>query len=120
MEQAARARRAEGRRTILFVDEIHRFNQAQQDAFLPYVEEGTIVLIGATTENPSFEVNAPLLSRSRVYRLERLAEDDLVLLLRARPRRRDTRPGQRCRSSFRTSSAAGDRRARARATPGPR
>jgi putative ATPase len=81
MEQAARAYRAQGRRTILFVDEIHRFNRAQQDAFLPYVEEGTIVLIGATTENPSFEVNAPLLSRSRVYRLERLSDDDLVRLL---------------------------------------
>jgi putative ATPase len=81
MEQAARAHRAQGRRTILFVDEIHRFNRAQQDAFLPYVEEGTIVLIGATTENPSFEVNAPLLSRSRVYRLERLSDDDLVRLL---------------------------------------
>jgi putative ATPase len=82
MEHAARARRAGGRRTILFVDEIHRFNRAQQDAFLPYVEEGTIVLIGATTENPSFEVNAPLLSRSRVYRLERLTEEDLLGLLR--------------------------------------
>jgi len=82
MEQAARAHRAEGRRTILFVDEIHRFNRAQQDAFLPFVEEGTIILIGATTENPSFEVNAPLLSRSRVYRLERLSEADLALLLK--------------------------------------
>ncbi len=81
MEQAERARRASGRRTILFVDEIHRFNKAQQDAFLPYVECGTIVLIGATTENPSFEVNSALLSRSRVYRLDRLSDDDLVLVL---------------------------------------
>ena len=81
MERAARLRRADGRRTILFVDEIHRFNKAQQDAFLPYVEEGTIILIGATTENPSFEINSPLLSRSRVYRLERLSEDDLLVLL---------------------------------------
>jgi len=81
MERAARLRRADGRRTILFVDEIHRFNKAQQDAFLPYVEEGTIILIGATTENPSFEINSPLLSRSRVYRLERLSEDDLLALL---------------------------------------
>ena len=61
-----------GVRTILFVDEIHRFNKAQQDAFLPFVEDGTITLIGATTENPSFEVNSALLSRSRVVRLERV------------------------------------------------
>lgn len=70
-----------GSRTILFVDEIHRFNRAQQDAFLPYVERGTIRLIGATTENPSFEVNAALLSRCRVYTLQALTEDDLVSLL---------------------------------------
>jgi len=80
MQQAATAKRASGRRTIVFIDEIHRFNKAQQDAFLPFVEDGTIVLIGATTENPSFEVNAALLSRSRVCRLERLPEADLVLL----------------------------------------
>jgi putative ATPase len=84
MQQAASAKRATGRRTIVFVDEIHRFNKAQQDAFLPFVEDGTIVLIGATTENPSFEVIAALLSRSRVCRLEPLAETDIVaLLLRA-------------------------------------
>ena len=82
MERAARLGRAGGRRTILFVDEIHRFNKAQQDAFLPYVEQGTIVLIGATTENPSFEINSPLLSRARVFRLERLSDDELVVLLR--------------------------------------
>jgi putative ATPase len=70
-----------GRRTILFVDEIHRFNRAQQDAFLPYVEKGTIVLIGATTENPSFEVNGALLSRCRVYVLRPLGEGDLVAIL---------------------------------------
>jgi putative ATPase len=70
-----------GRRTILFVDEIHRFNKAQQDAFLPYVEKGTIVLIGATTENPSFEVNGALLSRCRVYVLRPLDETDLVAIL---------------------------------------
>jgi len=81
MEDAARARRY-GRRTILFVDEIHRFNKAQQDAFLPYVEKGDIVLIGATTENPSFEVISALLSRARVYRLQPLAPDDILLLLR--------------------------------------
>jgi putative ATPase len=70
------------RRTILFVDEIHRFNRAQQDAFLPHVEKGTIVLVGATTENPSFEVNSALLSRCRVYVLRLLTEDDLVEILR--------------------------------------
>ena len=63
MAGAEATRRQSGQRTILFIDEIHRFNKAQQDAFLPYVEDGTVVLIGATTENPSFEVNAPLLSR---------------------------------------------------------
>jgi len=82
MQQAAAAKRQTGRRTIVFVDEIHRFNKAQQDAFLPFVEDGTIVLIGATTENPSFEVIAALLSRSRVCRLEPLAETDLVALLK--------------------------------------
>ncbi len=71
-----------GRRTILFVDEIHRFNKAQQDAFLPHVEDGTIVLIGATTENPSFEVIAPLLSRCRVLVLEPLSEQDVLEILR--------------------------------------
>jgi len=70
-----------GRRTILFVDEIHRFNKAQQDAFLPHVEKGAIFLVGATTENPSFEVNAALLSRCRVYVLKPLAEDDLVRII---------------------------------------
>jgi putative ATPase len=82
LQRAAVERNASGRRTIVFVDEIHRFNKAQQDAFLPAVETGTIVLIGATTENPSFEVNAALLSRSRVLRLERLSEEQLLLLLR--------------------------------------
>src|SRR5438132_1052059 len=66
-----------GQRTVLFVDEIHRFNKAQQDAFLPYVEDGTIVLIGATTENPSFEVINPLLSRSRVLVLEPLSKEEI-------------------------------------------
>ena len=70
-----------GMRTILFVDEIHRFNKAQQDAFLPYVERGTIRLIGATTENPSFEINAALLSRCRVYTLLALTEEQVVMLL---------------------------------------
>src|ERR1700678_3723037 len=71
-----------GSRTILFVDEIHRFNKAQQDAFLPYVERGTIRLIGATTENPSFEVIGALLSRCRVYVLKPLTEEQIVDLLR--------------------------------------
>ena len=70
-----------GARTILFVDEIHRFNRAQQDAFLPYVERGALRLIGATTENPSFEVNGALLSRCRVYVLQPLSEDDLLALM---------------------------------------
>jgi putative ATPase len=77
-EQASRM----GSRTILFIDEIHRFNKAQQDAFLPYVERGTIRLIGATTENPSFEVISALLSRCRVYVLQPLAEEQIVALLR--------------------------------------
>ncbi|MDQ7844073.1 MAG: replication-associated recombination protein A [Armatimonadota bacterium] len=70
-------RRFHGQRTILFIDEIHRFNKAQQDVLLPHVEEGTLVLIGATTENPFFEVNATLVSRSRVYRLEPLGDDEI-------------------------------------------
>ena len=78
----AEAGRRVGLRTVLFVDEIHRFNKAQQDAFLPYVEQGSIILIGATTENPSFEVNSALLSRSKVFVLKALGEDDLVKLLR--------------------------------------
>lgn len=80
MNQAELSRRM-GVRTVLFVDEIHRFNKAQQDAFLPYVEKGSIVLIGATTENPSFEVNAALLSRCRVFVLKALEEHDIVRLL---------------------------------------
>jgi putative ATPase len=75
-------RRQTGRRTILFVDEIHRFNKAQQDAFLPHVEAGTIVLVGATTENPSFEVNSALLSRSRVYVLQPLPVGAMLSILR--------------------------------------
>jgi putative ATPase len=73
--------RAAGRRTVLFIDEIHRFNKAQQDAVLPYVEDGTVTLIGATTENPSFEVNSALLSRSRVFVLKSLADDDVRTLI---------------------------------------
>ncbi|WP_333735956.1 replication-associated recombination protein A [Streptomyces sp. IBSBF 2806] len=76
----AEQRRARGRGTLLFVDEIHRFNRAQQDSFLPYVEDGTVVLVGATTENPSFELNGALLSRSRVFVLKRLDEQALQTL----------------------------------------
>ncbi len=82
MAEAEAARREMGRRTILFVDEIHRFNKAQQDAFLPRVEAGDIVLIGATTENPSFEVNAALLSRSKVFVLQPLATEETAAILR--------------------------------------
>src|SRR6185436_12963120 len=71
-----------GKRTVLFIDEIHRFNKAQQDAFLHYVESGGITLIGATTENPSFEVNSALLSRSKVFVLEPLTRDEVVTILR--------------------------------------
>ena len=81
MEQAEASRRF-GEKTILFVDEIHRFNKAQQDAFLPYVEKGSIILIGATTENPSFEVNGALLSRAKVFVLQALKTEDIVKLLR--------------------------------------
>ena len=81
MTEAEEARRRGGKRTLLFVDEIHRFNKAQQDAFLPRVEAGDIVLIGATTENPSFEVNSALLSRSKVHVLKPLDLDDIVTIL---------------------------------------
>jgi putative ATPase len=85
MADAERLRRT-GRRTVIFVDEIHRFNKAQQDAFLPYVEKGDVILIGATTENPSFEVVSALLSRAKVYALEPLNEADIVgMLERALP-----------------------------------
>ncbi len=80
MGQAENSRRM-GIRTVLFVDEIHRFNKAQQDAFLPFVEKGSIILIGATTENPSFEVNAALLSRCRVFVLKALEEADIIKVL---------------------------------------
>ena len=81
VEEAKLRRRQANRRTILFIDEIHRFNKGQQDAVLPYVEEGVITLIGATTENPSFEVNAALLSRSRVFVLNALTDEDVATIL---------------------------------------
>ena len=80
MAQAEQNRRL-GIRTLLFADEIHRFNKAQQDAFLPYVEKGSIILVGATTENPSFEINSALLSRCKVFILKALEESDLLELL---------------------------------------
>ncbi|MBN2076845.1 MAG: replication-associated recombination protein A [Dehalococcoidales bacterium] len=84
IEQAVQRRRSSGQNTILFIDEIHRFNKTQQDAILPFVEDGTVTLIGATTENPSFEVTSPLLSRAQVLTLNPLTEDEIrVILMRA-------------------------------------
>lgn len=82
IDTAQKQRRLTGKKTILFVDEIHRFNKAQQDAFLPHVESGTIILVGATTENPSFEIISPLLSRSKVYVLNALTEEGIVTILK--------------------------------------
>jgi putative ATPase len=81
VEEAKQVRQAYQQQTILFVDEIHRFNKSQQDAFLPFVEDGTLILIGATTENPSFELNNALLSRARVYVLKRLSENELLQVI---------------------------------------
>ena len=108
MAVAEQSRRQMNRRTIVFVDEIHRFNKSQQDAFLPRVEAGDIVLIGATTENPSFEVNAALLSRSKVYTLRGLKEDEIVDDSRARAARHGARTG-RGADHGRGRRAAGDR-----------
>jgi putative ATPase len=82
VERARTVRAERGRRTVLFLDEVHRFNKAQQDTFLPYVEDGTLTFIGATTENPSFEVISALLSRARVYVLRSLTVDDILTVLR--------------------------------------
>ena len=79
--ERARQNRNAGRRTILFVDEVHRFNKSQQDAFLPHIEDGTITFIGATTENPSFELNSALLSRARIYLLKSLSTEDIEQVL---------------------------------------
>ena len=81
MEEASASRQLNGRKTVVFVDEIHRFNKAQQDAFLPYVENGSIILIGATTENPSFSVISPLLSRMRVFILHKLTDEEIRSLI---------------------------------------
>ncbi len=82
IDEAKMRRSQSGRDTILFVDEVHRFNKSQQDAFLPYVEDGTVIFIGATTENPSFELNNALLSRARVYVLKKLTEQELIVVLK--------------------------------------
>ena len=118
IERARERRRASGRPTILFLDEIHRFNKAQQDALLPAVEEGLLTLIGATTENPYFEVNSALLSRAQVYELRPLEPEQVEELLRralARPRARHRRPaaGRRRGAGDAGASAAA-------ATPGSR
>ena len=113
MAEAEDDRRRRGRRTILFVDEIHRFNKAQQDAFLPRVEAGDIVLIGATTENPSFEVNAALLSRSKVYVLKPLGAEAIRRIVGARGRRPRARP-RRASTVDRRRRARGDRAVRQR------
>ena len=102
VEQAQALQRERGRQTVLFLDEVHRFNKSQQDAFLPYVEDGTLCFIGATTENPSFEVNSALLSRARVYVLK---------LAHARRRSRGAAPRARD-----TSAASARRRSRSMPT----
>ena len=113
MAEAEGVRRTTGRRTIVFIDEIHRFNKAQQDAFLPRVEAGDIVLIGATTENPSFEVNAALLSRSKVFVLHGLTVEDVAVYPPARVGRTPERgPRQRGRDDGPTSRLARSRSTR--------
>ena len=110
--EAAKIRRANGKGTLLFVDEIHRFNKAQQDGFLPHMEDGTILLVGATTENPSFELNAAVLSRSQVMVLERLSDRDLeALLARAEDELGVALPLERAARSALMGMADGDGRA---------
>ncbi len=106
VETARAARAADGRPTLLFLDEVHRFNKAQQDTFLPYLEDGTLTFVGATTENPSFEVVSALLSRARVYVLRALSVRGSDGAAARRAQRRGARPG---------SPAAAGRRSRARA-----
>lgn len=89
LDAAVERKKFHQQKTILFVDEIHHFNKTQQDAFLPAVEDGTIILIGATTENPSFQVNAPLLSRARVFHLRELSEKDIIKLLKSALKNKD-------------------------------
>ncbi len=110
--EAARIRHQNGKGTLLFVDEIHRFNKAQQDGFLPHMEDGTILLVGATTENPSFELNAALMSRSQVLVLERLDDDALEqLLLRAEAELGKTLPLTEAARAALSEMADGDGRA---------
>lgn len=94
VERARQVRELEGRPTVLFIDEVHRFNKAQQDAFLPHVEDGTVVFVGATTENPSFELNNALLSRARTYVLKRLEPDELETILEKALRDRERGLGE--------------------------
>ncbi|MEO0544328.1 MAG: replication-associated recombination protein A [Pseudomonadota bacterium] len=108
---AARMRRTNGRQTLLFVDEIHRFNRSQQDSFLPVLEDGTIVLVGATTENPSFELNAALLSRARVLTLNRHCDESLHALLERAEREVGALPLEPDARSMLVSMADGDGRA---------
>jgi len=95
VDEAIMFKQQTGRETILFVDEVHRFNKSQQDAFLPYVEDGSIVFVGATTENPSFELNNALLSRARVYVLKRLSEDELARVILSAVEHEKGFPGRR-------------------------
>ena len=81
IESAKQVAQSQSRRTLLFVDEVHRFNKSQQDAFLPYIEDGTVIFVGATTENPSFQLNNALLSRARVYLLKKLENEDIKALV---------------------------------------
>lgn len=105
----AEGERAAGRQCVLFVDEVHRFNKAQQDAFLPFVENGTLTLIGATTENPAFELNSALLSRARVYRLRSLSEEELAQVLAQAEARVDLSLGEQDRLRL-ARAADGDAR----------
>lgn len=82
IEHAKSVAQSRGQRTLLFVDEVHRFNKSQQDAFLPFIEDGTVIFIGATTENPSFEINNALLSRARVYLIKRLQDEEIIKIVR--------------------------------------
>ena len=101
LEHARRDLEEGGQRTILFVDELHRFNRAQQDVLLPDVEEGRVILIGATTQNPFFAINSPLLSRSQIFTFEPLTRDNIKVLLQRALADTEPRPGQAQRSSYR-------------------
>nr|WP_256261050.1 replication-associated recombination protein A [Shewanella sp. NIFS-20-20] len=95
IEQAKVVAQSRGQRTLLFVDEVHRFNKSQQDAFLPYIEDGTVIFVGATTENPSFEINNALLSRARVYLIHKLSDDDIKQVINHGLRDNERGLGQR-------------------------